>query len=211
MAEYSGPGPTNDNASANPNPEPPCETLADFTQAGVSDLSDGPDRGVGTTAQPVALEVPLQAKLAPSEMEQAYAELLPRIQAIPKAHLIPITIDVPVAVTTVLGVALRLEALLPELSAALPGAALQQPEDLRRYALALLGAHLNYQMFCETALVVALVDREPAFCARPACDQHGAPCPSAFDAREDYHSAAHCHRTPSEFQRPVPPCRWRGR
>jgi hypothetical protein len=71
---------------------------------------------------------------------EAYQRLLAEIEAVPERDLIPITIDIAVAVTTVLGSLPEIRAMRDEIEATLPGFDLRKFDLLEDYALALTHA-----------------------------------------------------------------------
>lgn len=77
-------------------------------------------------------------------MGGAYDELLDEIQSVPDAELIHINIDIPTAVTTVLGTLPEIRALRPQIKAELKGVDLARFDKLERYADALFHAHTLY-------------------------------------------------------------------
>jgi hypothetical protein len=71
----------------------------------------------------------------------AFQELLPQIQAVPEDTLSPILIDIPTAVTTVLGALPRIRELRPEIVETLRRFDLSEFDRLEQYTLAVSHAH----------------------------------------------------------------------
>ncbi|MBN1608966.1 MAG: hypothetical protein JW940_20230 [Polyangiaceae bacterium] len=71
----------------------------------------------------------------------AYEQLLPEILAVPEADGSPILIDIPTAVTTVLGVLPKIHALSSEMTETLPKFDFERFDRLEQYTLALSHAH----------------------------------------------------------------------
>jgi len=84
--------------------------------------------------------IPIPAGGSPRS-EGAYQALLPEILAVGEEQLVPILIDIPRAVTTVLGALPRIRALRPEIVEQLPRFGLAEFDKLERYTLALSHAH----------------------------------------------------------------------
>src|SRR5687768_2495739 len=75
----------------------------------------------------------------------AYALLLPEILAMPEEKLLAIKVDVPGAVTTVLGALGEIRALRPEIEALWKRFDFEQFDKLEQYALALHHAHVVWR------------------------------------------------------------------
>jgi hypothetical protein len=76
--------------------------------------------------------------------DSAYALLLPEFEALKASDLVPITVDTPSTVTTVIGSLPEIEALLPDLQKVAPEIDLALLNKIRQCALALSYAHARY-------------------------------------------------------------------
>jgi len=106
---------------------------------------------------------------ATSEMEfhEAFDRVRERIEAVPEHDLEPINLDVPSAVTTILGAELEVRPLRTEL-ARLPGFDMRNVDQLREYAKALGYVHTRYRGAAEasddiTDMVEEMIDTRALF------------------------------------------------
>jgi hypothetical protein len=82
--------------------------------------------------------------IAPRSAE-AYEQLLPEIQAVAESELAPINIDIPTAVTTVLGSIPEIVAVRPLIARDLPTFDITKVDKLEQYTLAVSHAHTLYR------------------------------------------------------------------
>jgi hypothetical protein len=90
----------------------------------------------------------------------AYEELLPEILAVTEESIPPILIDIPTAVTTVLGALPRIRALRPELVETLRKFDFAEFDRLEQYTLALSHAHARHRAAHEPKLSLSTMARE---------------------------------------------------
>jgi hypothetical protein len=89
----------------------------------------------------------------------AHASILARIRAVQDGEFVPITVDIPAAVTTVLGVQPELKALRPQLVKDMPNFPISEFDNLETYALALGHTQTLYKTATDPpAAFVAMVD-----------------------------------------------------
>lgn len=126
----------------------PTETSDDAARA---------ERQTTSLAPPTSMSGPVHS--SQHRAEAAYANLLPEIQALADDELIPINIDVPTAVTTVLGSLPEIRALRQELDDALRRFDFERFDRLEEYALALYQAHVLWRIASvPKATITALAD-----------------------------------------------------
>jgi hypothetical protein len=92
----------------------------------------------------------------------AYQDLLSEIQAIPEDSLSPILIDIPTAVTTVLGALPRIRELRPEIEETLRKFDFAEFDKLEQYTLAVSHAHTLHRAAHGPKLPIARMGRELA-------------------------------------------------
>jgi hypothetical protein len=92
----------------------------------------------------------------------AYEDLLPEIQAVPEESLSPILIDIPTAVTTVLGALSRIGELRPEIVETLRKFDFAEFDRLEQYTLAVSHAHALHRAAHEPKASIATMGRELA-------------------------------------------------
>jgi hypothetical protein len=90
----------------------------------------------------------------------AFQELLPEIQAVSEETLSPILIDIPTAVTTVLGVLPRIRELRPEIEETLRKFDFAEFDRLEQYTLAVSHAHALHRAAHGPKLPIARMGRE---------------------------------------------------
>jgi hypothetical protein len=90
----------------------------------------------------------------------AYQELLPEIQAVPEDSLPPILIDIPTAVTTVLGVLPRIRELRPEIVETFRKFDFAEFDKLEQYTLAVSHAHALHRAAHGPRLPLSKMGRE---------------------------------------------------
>ncbi|MBN1612018.1 MAG: hypothetical protein JW940_35635 [Polyangiaceae bacterium] len=94
--------------------------------------------------------------------QAAYEELLPEILAVTEESIPPILIDIPTAVTTVLGSLPEIRALRPEMVESLPKFDLAQFDKLEQYTLAISHAHAVHRAAHGPKLSLTTTARELA-------------------------------------------------
>jgi len=100
-----------------------------------------------------------ESTVQPPRFREAFIRLLPQIRAVPEASFLTINIDVPSAVTTVLGAWREIRELRPQIIADVPSFDIGQFDSLEPYALALGHAQTVYQTATEPpASLVALAE-----------------------------------------------------
>ena len=89
----------------------------------------------------------------------AYAGILGQIRAVQDGDFVPITVDIPAAITTVLGIQPELKALRPQLVKDMPNFPIAEFDNLETYTLALGHAQTLYKTATEPpAEFVAMVN-----------------------------------------------------
>ncbi|MBN1608032.1 MAG: hypothetical protein JW940_15465 [Polyangiaceae bacterium] len=100
--------------------------------------------------------------VGPPRSAAAFEELLPEILAVTEETIPPILIDIPTAVTTVLGALPEIRALRPEIVESLPKLDLAQFDKLERYTLAVSHAHAVHRAALGPQLSLSTLARELA-------------------------------------------------